>query len=217
MQFPKATRRLLSAYCLVHLIAAFVFVLLLSSMLRDVLIKQTHDKLDSMASLLAQQFDAADEADQDDILSSLSDSSGVTDVRVSLVSSDGTVVGGAAEGESLFSPELFEWSRNAKGPVSFRGDNGQRDVISAAHRIKSDDANTQFVLAETSAASLNQSIARIRFYLWLFAIGLGALMAAMMYYLSSSYLKPLLLFAKATRRVGEGKIQNHSCLSTAKR
>ena len=204
MQFPKATRRLLFGYGLIHLVLASILVLAISAMLREVMIRDTHDKLDSMASLMAQQFDAAPQTDQEALLSSLSANSSVASVRMSLVSSDGTVVGGAAVGESLFSPELFEWARNEKGPASFRGDDYQRDVISAAHRIKSAGKDAQFIFVETSANSLNQSVAKLRLYLWLFAIGLGILMSALMTYLTASYLKPLPLFAKAARNVGEG-------------
>lgn len=207
MKFPRATRRLLLGYLLVHVIAAVAFALLLTMMVRDRMVRDAHAKMESVASLVAQQVETHQKPiASSELLDQLSLSGKTSGMRFSLVSHDGTVVGDSQSDdlESIgVGPEMLAWAGDEQGNKVYRGSTDP-DLISVAQRIE-DDREIGFLRVQAPMDSISDAVATVRNYVWIFAVALGAAMVGLMTFLSSNYMEPLKLFCSAAKQVGEGK------------
>jgi len=220
MKFPRTVRRFLIGYLILHMLAAGIFVLVLSRISRNQMIAAAKSKMGAMTLLLAEHIEGLDDELADPKLPAHIQAIGdKSNMRVTLIQPDGTVVADSVTGDQDIGPhgtrsEVLTAKADGFGFSERYSATLEKQMLYFARRIGSNtQASAGYVRVATPAAKIKASIGSLQKYVWLFAISLGALTAILMSIFSARCMRPLSLFTGAARKIGVGDYQTSAGLS----
>ena len=214
MKFPRALRRLLLGYLILHLVAAGIFVLVLTQLVRNQLMRGTQSQMEAMTTMLVEHVNELDDdlnsATLPDHVMRIGDR---TQMRFTLITADGVVVADSITGTKDIGPhgsreEVLAASRDGVGFSQRHSDTLNQSMMYLARRFDpaagDSPANGGFVRVAVPMASIDKAVRSVQTYVWAFAVVLGGLTALVMAFLSSRFLRPLTLFSESARKIGDG-------------
>ncbi|MFK7767430.1 MAG: ATP-binding protein [Mariniblastus sp.] len=234
MKFPLALRRMLIGYLVLHLLAVGFFVLVLTYIVRNQMIRDAQSRMSTMTSMLSEHIsELKDEFDEDSLLDHLTRLGKKTDMRFTLIRNDGTVAVDSITGVRDIGPhgtreEILlakdeevgfseRYSTTLEKPMMYfarkyhlRAANDSaiqpnRENQSTFKSSPQPPIDPGYIRVAVPSVSINSAIRSIQAYVWVFAIALSALTAFIMAIFSARSLQPLTLFTQAARRIGVGK------------
>ena len=105
MKFPLALRRLLIGYLVLHILAAGIFVLVLTRIVRNQMIRDAQARMGAMATMLSEHIDELDDGINADSLNNhLKQLGEKTNFRFTLIRNDGVVVADSITGTRDIGP-----------------------------------------------------------------------------------------------------------------
>ncbi len=216
MKFPRAARRFLTGYLILHLLAAGFFVLVLTRLVRYQMKQATRAQLSAMTLLESEHLDQVGGGLRDDRLVAHVETIGKkTGMRFTLITDDGTVVADSIAGARDIGPhgtreEVLLAKKSQVGFSERYSATLDQEMMYCARQYQPSqpDRTGGFVRVAIPARSINAAISSIQGYVWMFAIGLSALTAFLMLLISAYSMEPLNMFSEAARRIGIGQYQN---------
>lgn len=214
MRFPRAMRRLLLGYLVLHLLAAGLFVFVLATMVRSQMVHDSKQKMDAVASLLIEHIDELEmklcDVSLPDYVQRIGQETGM---RFTLILVDGDVVADSATGVEDIGlhhtrEEVLE-SKDAGVGFSQRfSETLDTQMMYLARRFEAEPAsktgNSGYVRVAVPMAPVGAAVAKVQAYVIYFAIGIAALTGFLMAVYSSRQLRPLSEFASAAKQIGDG-------------
>ena len=217
MNSSRTLRRLLLGYLVIHLIAAGIFVLVLTGMLRNQMVRDARAKMDALASLLVEHVQGLDGTLNAPSLPDYVEAIGQkTGMRFTLITADGKVVADSSTGTRDIGPhgdreEVLIANKEGVGFSQRHSDTLNQQMMYLAKGVvgQGDDlGGSGYVRVAVSMGSISEAVSAVQRYVWAFALGLGALSAMLMAFLSATSLQPLTTFSEAARKVGEGDYES---------
>ena len=218
-RFPRALKRFLIGYLLLHLLAAVLFAGVVTSIVRNRMMAASKEKMNAMALMLREHlsetgFQSPQLAEH---VKRLGEETGY---RFTLIDSDGTVVCDSKTGTKDIGPhgdraEIIEARKMGQGfaerdsatlkmPMMYFALQASKEKPQQ-REPNSDIANEGFVRVAIPAVSINSAISSLQKYVWLFALLMGALTGLLMLFFSAKSLQPLSMFADTARKIGDGQ------------
>ena len=224
MKLPRTVRRFLIGYLILHMLAAVIFVIVLSRITRNQMIAATKSKMSAMTLVLAEHIEELDDGFENPGLPAhvkrVGEKSGL---RVTLIKSDGSVVVDSVKMDQDIGPhatrqEILSAQNNGTGFSERYSSTIEKPMMYFARRVQSNSesntgAITGYVRVATPAAAIKASIAAIQRSAWSFAILLGALTALLMSIFSARFMQPLAFFTGAAQKIGVGDYQTSTSLA----
>ena len=212
MKLPRTVRRFLIGYLILHMLAAVIFVIVLSRITRNQMIAATKSKMSAMTLVLAEHIEELDDGFENPGLPAhvkrVGEKSGL---RVTLIKSDGSVVVDSVKMDQDIGPhatrqEILSAQNNGTGFSERYSSTIEKPMMYFARRVQSNSesntgAITGYVRVATPAAAIKASIAAIQRSAWSFAILLGALTALLMSIFSARFMQPLAFFTGAAQTI----------------
>ena len=216
--------RFLIGYLILHLIAATIFVTIFSRATRQQMVKNTKDRMESLALIL--------QAHLQELPDGLRDKSAIpfvlklgrqTDFRYTVIDTDGNVLadsekGGEDIGLHSDRPEVIQAAKNEIGFSDRFSKTLQQPMMYLAIAYHPTDRNadsdstssvtTGFVRIAVSSVAINNTVRALQQSLWIYAVILGALTMALMALFTSISMQPLSDFSEAARNIGQGKFRH---------
>ena len=216
MGSSRTLRRLLLGYLILHLIAAAIFVLVLTGTLRNQMVRDAREKMDALASLLVEHVNGLDGKLNSSTLPDHIEKIGKkTGMRFTLITSEGNVVADSTTGTRDIGPhgtreEVLIAKQDGVGFSQRHSDTLGQQMMYLAKQTddEADLAGGGYVRVAVPMGSISAAVSSVQRYVWAFAIGLGALTALLMAFLSANFLKPLASFSEAARKIGEGDYES---------
>ena len=213
MRFPRAVRRLLVGYLIIHLLTAGFFVLVLTRMVRNQMIRDAQAKMAAMTTMLAEHIRELPNGIADSNLHAhLIRLGRETDMRFTLITSEGVVVADSITGTQDIGPhgtreEVLLAKNQGVGFSQRFSDTLNQPMMYLARSFEPSSANQAggFVRVAVSGVSISTSIANIQKYVWLFAVALSAIAVFLMAMFSARSMQPLALFSQTARQIGVGQ------------
>ncbi len=214
MKFPLALRRLLIGYLVLHILAAGIFVLVLTRIVRNQMIRDAQARMGAMATMLSEHIDELDDSINADSLNNhLKQLGEKTNVRFTLIRNDGVVVADSTTGTRDIGPhgtreEILIAKRETTGFSQRYSDTLEKPMMYFARTYVAPDNSENsggFVRVAIPSDSIAMAIGSIQAYVWTFAILLSALTAFLMAIFSARSMQPLTFFSQAARRIGVGQ------------
>lgn len=220
MRLPRALRRLLIGYFVLHLATASIFVLVLAWIVRNQMVRDTRARMSAMTTMLAEHVDGLEQGLNDASLPRQLEILGEkTNMRFTLITDDGVVVADSKTGTQDIGPhgtreEIRIAKNNGVGFSERYSSTLDQQMMYLARAYQPSDARLEnsdairpggFVRIATPADSINSAIRSIQVSVWLFAASLGGLTALLMTLFSERSMRPLTLFSKLARRIGDGQ------------
>ena len=223
MRFPRALRRLLLGYLVLHLLAAGIFGLVLTRILQNQMKRDTRARMAAMTTMLAEHVDGLPEGLNDSSLPRhLKVLGEKTKMRFTLVNAAGTVLADSETGTKDIGPhgtraEILIAKENGVGfSERFSSTLDQRMMYCARAYQPAFRDDSQLPLADrqggivriaTPTETINAALRPVMIYVWIFAVSLSLLTAFLMAIFSERSMRPLALFSKLARRIGMGKYE----------
>jgi two-component system phosphate regulon sensor histidine kinase PhoR len=226
MRFPKALRRLLLGYVVLHLLAAGLFVFGLATLVRSQMVQGAREEMEAVASLLIEHVNELDLKLKDPSLPShLKRIGDETQMRFTLILEDGAVVADSDTGvrdigSHQTREEVLDAAKLGVGFSQRRSDTLDKQMMYFARRFKAESAadsassdqaandimteNEGYVRVALPMASISAAVGKVQAYVIYFAMGLMALTGFLMAIYSSRHLRPLSQFAEAAKQIGTG-------------
>lgn len=216
MKFPRALRRLLLGYFVIHLLAAGFFVAVLARVVRNQMMRDTQARMSAMTTMLVEHVGELDDGLSDSSLLPHVKSLGKqTGMRFTLITAEGLVVADSITGIQDIGPhenrqEILSAKDHGFGVSERYSSTLNKQMMYFARRIEpnaADEASSNggFVRIAAELDSINETIHSIQFYVWICAISLGGLTAFLMAVFSAQSMRPLSLFSALANRVGKGQ------------
>lgn len=213
MRFPRALRQLLFGYLILHLLTAGFFVLVLTRIVRNQMIRDAEAKMNAMTMMLSEHIDGFDSGLNDPTLPAHLERIGSqTGMRFTLITELGVVVADSITGTRDIGPhanreEIVAAKQDGTGFSQRYSNTLDKPMMYKARQFKpTRESNAVgFVRVAVPSVSISTAIRSIQTYVWIFAIALSTLTAFLMTIFSARSMAPLSLFAEAARRVGDGK------------
>lgn len=222
MKFPRTVRRFLIGYLVLHMLAAAIFVIVLSRITRNQMIAAARSKMSAMTLVLAEHVEGLNDGFEDnDLPAHVKRVGDKSKMRITLIKSNGAVVADSVTADRDIGPhatrrEILAAQAEGTGFSERYSSTLDKPMMYFARRIES-QPNTEsiagYVRIATPAATINASIAAIQKYVWLFAISLGALTALLMSIFSARSMQPLAFFTGAAQKIGVGDYQTSTSLA----
>jgi len=217
MNSSRTLRRLLLGYLILHLIAAGIFVLVLTSMVRNQMVRDSRARLDALASMMVEHVEQSeDKLAAPDLADYVQHIGSETQTRFTLITSEGDVVADSTTGTRDIGPhgtreEVLAAKQSGVGFSQRHSDTLNQPMMYLAKKFGDvDSSDGGYVRVAVEANSIESAVGSVQRYVWTFAVALGALTAMLMAWLSSSYLKPLETFSQAARKIGKGDFESVS-------
>ena len=214
MKFPLALRRLLIGYLILHILAAGVFVLVLTRIVRNQMIRDAQSRMSAMATMLSEHIDELDDGiNADNLNNHLKRLGNKTSMRFTLIRNDGVVVADSITGTRDIGPhdtreEVLIAKRKDVGFSQRYSNTLEKPMMYLASKYNSPNESENsggFVRVAIPSVSISTAISSIQAYVWTFAILLSALTAFLMAIFSARSMQPLAIFSQAARRIGVGQ------------
>lgn len=221
MKFPRTVRRFLIGYLILHIIAAGIFVVVLSRIARHQMIAATQSKMDAMTLVLAEHIEDLDDGlGNPELPAHVKRVGDRSEMRVTLIKSDGTVLADSVTADRDIGPhatrrEILAAQAEGTGFSERYSSTLDKPMMYFARRIESGESSNGepteaiqgYVRVATPVATIKESVAAIQKYVWLFAAVLGALTALLMSMFSARVMRPLSSFTGAAQKIGVGDYQ----------
>ncbi len=212
MRFPKAVRRFLLGYLVLHLLAVAIFVLILTRITKNQMVHDARTRMRTMATMLADYVDRLDQGLNDASLPAMLKKIGQqTNVRFTLVNDQGTVLADSETGTRDIGPhgtreEVLLAKANGTGfSQRYSATLDQPMMYFASLYQPGDDHTGGYIRVAIPANSIDEAIGSLQRLIWLFAIGTSLLTASLMAVLSFRSMKPLSLFSASARQLAKGE------------
>ena len=215
MNTPRVLTRFLIGYLLLHLVAATVFVSISSRSTRYQMVKNTQDKMKSLALMLqahVQELPAG--LKNDSLVHHVLKLGQQTDFRYTVIDADGNVLADSEKGNQnigshLDRPEIIQSKTNQIGFSNRFSHTLQKPMMYLAipHHNADNEPASGFIRVAVPSGMINKSIHGLQRNLWTYALLLGALTTGLLTLLAFSALRPLKGFADAARNIGHGTLQ----------
>ena len=219
MNSSRTLRRLLLGYLILHLIAAAIFVLVLTGMLRNQMVRDARAEMEALASLLVEHVQGLDgKLNSPGLPEYIQEIGQETGKRFTLITDEGNVVADSTTGTRDIGPhgtrqEILIAKREGVGFSQRHSDTLDQQMMYLARRVDEEqDATGGYVRVAVSMVSISEAVSSVQRYVWFFAIGLGALTALLMAFLSARFLQPLSTFAETARKIGEGEYETRTTM-----
>lgn len=221
MRFPRALRRFMLGYLILHLLTAGFFVFVLTRIVRYQMIRDAQSRMSAMTTMLAEHIDELGDGLTDttlpDHLKRLGEK---TNMRFTLITTGGVVVADSNTGTRDIGPhgtreEILLAKANDIGFAERFSSTIEKPMMYFARAYhanppaQSTNVADGYVRVAIPALSINSAIGSLQKYVWLFAIFLGSLTGALMAIFSARNMRPLTLFSDAARRIGTGQYENN--------
>ena len=209
---PRVLRNFLIVYVLLHLIAAGLFVGLITGSISNMMTENLRGEMESMAIVLNQHVagleQKIDDATLPDFVVELGEK---TSFRFTLIDENGTVVADSETGTRDIGshadrPEVLQATTEQAGFSTRYSKTLKTQMLYLATPLTSDEhpKGLGHVRVASKASESRSAILATQRYFWTFAIGLGLLTALLMAIFVSQSMKPLGQFSDAARRIGVG-------------
>lgn len=213
MRYSRVVRRFLLGYLVLHLLTAGFFVFVLTRIVRNQMIRDARAKMETMTTMLELQLLERPQGLKDpelvDFLKRLGEQ---TEMRFTLITSDGNVVADSITGTQDIGPhgtreEVLAAKQEGLGFSQRYSNTVNRPMMYLARSYVPSDSTQDggFVRVAVPSESINAAIADIQKYVWIFAIAIGTLTAFLMAIFAAQSMQPLSLFSQAARRIGVGQ------------
>ena len=224
MRFPRFLRRFLIGYMILHVLAAILFVVVLSRMTRTQMINAAKGQMEAMASMLqAHISDLPDRLNDPSIVDHVKRLGKETEFRFTVISGGGVVLADSDTGKKDIGPhgnrpEIIEAQSSGVGfkqrfsktlqipmmylAIQFAPKTSASEDESVDENVRSDSVG--YIRLAAPAVSINNSISAIQKYILLFTLGVSLLTALLMLIFSARAMQPLQLFSDSARKIGEG-------------
>ena len=212
MRFPKAVRRFLLGYLVLHLLAVAIFVLILTRITKNQMVHDARTRMRTMATMLADYVDRLDQGLNDASLPAMLKKIGQqTNVRFTLVNDQGTVLADSETGTRDIGPhgtreEVLLAKANGSGfSQRYSATLDQSMMYFASLYQPADHQAAGYIRVAIPANSIDAAIGSLQRLIWLFAIGTSLLTASLMAVFSFRSMKPLSLFSASARQIAKGE------------
>ncbi len=222
MYFPRALRRFLAGYFVLHLIAAALFVWVLTTVIRNRMIADTRERLSAVAMTLRQHVSELPAGLNDQsLVEHLRQLGADTECRFTLIANNGTVVVDSETGTTDIGPHgnRSEIRKARSDGIGFSErysetlDVPMMYIAIPLQHTRSDNASASsdnqqpsgFVRVAVPASSINSAVGSLQRYAWSFALVVSLLTGFLMAMFSARAMQPLSQFATAARSIGTGR------------
>ena len=212
MRFPRAFRRFLVGYLLLHLLAVALFVFTLTRITRNQMIRDAQTRMGTMTTMLANHVDRVEGGLGSPSLLDMNKQLGEeTNSRFTLINTEGTVIADSVTELRDIGPhgtreEIVLAKANGSGFSERFSSTLNKPMMYLAKSYRSADSKEQagFLRVAIPAVSINSAITNIQKLIWIFAIATSLLTALLMAFFSARSMEPLNLFSETARRIGDG-------------
>lgn len=218
IRIPKALRKFLLGYFLLHLLAAGLLVWILTSLVRERMIEDARLRMTAMSQILIEHIGSLEQGFRDPRLPQHLKTLGLkTHYRYTLITQQGEVVcdsetGLANIGHHGDRPEVKNADQNGIGFSQRYSKTLEMPMMYLAlpyapGRVAANSSGTEkgFVRVAVPAVSINDAIQSLQAYVWIFTCFVSALTALIMTIFALRTLQPLSTFSDAARHIGEGR------------
>ncbi|MEE2825611.1 MAG: ATP-binding protein [Planctomycetota bacterium] len=216
-KIPKALRKFLLGYLLLHFLAAALLVWILTSLVRERMIADARLRMTAMSQILIEHIGDLDQGFQDETLPQHLKTLGMkTGYRYTLITADGIVTcdsdtGTEDTGFHGDRPEVMDAERHRLGFSERYSKTLEKPMMYLAlpyepgrNASRGSDRTTGYVRVAIPAVSINDAIGSLQAYVWIFTFFVSGLTALIMSIFASRTLQPLNLFSRAAKQIGEG-------------
>lgn len=207
---------------MLHLLAAALFVWVLTSVMRNRMVEDAQDRMSAVALTLRQHIAELPGGLHDrSLITHLKQLGTDTGCRFTLIDDDGNVVADSETGNMDIGPhgnrpEIRQARTDGTGFAERYSTTLELPMMYIAIPAApprsgnlSDLAATQqpsgFIRVAVTRASINAAVTSLQRYAWSFALAVGLLTGLLMAVFSARAMKPLSLFASAARSIGVGR------------
>lgn len=228
--YPRALRRFLLGYLLLHLLAAVLFAWVITSIARKRMMTASKEKMNGMALMLREHLSETDFV-QPKLAEYVTRLGEETGYRFTLIDDRGNVVCDSKTGTKDIGlhgdrEEIVEAERTGQGFAERESATLKMPMMYFAMRASDAKAGTEpspsvqsetdqgtsfkngFVRVAIPSVSINSAIGSLQKYVWLFTLLMGALTGLLMLFFSTKTLQPLGMFADAARKIGDGRYED---------
>lgn len=217
---PRVLRNFLFVYLLLHLIAAGLFVGLITGSISNLMTDDLRDQMHSMAIMLNQHVSGLEKKINDQTLPDhVLELGKKTPFRFTLINEHGTVVADSETGVRDIGPhgdrpEVLQATTEKAGFSTRYSNTLETQMLYLAVPLTSPEYPTGLghVRVASKASESRSAILAAQSYFWTFAIGLGLLTGLLMAIFASQSMKPLGQFADAARKIGVGDYESFPSL-----
>ena len=217
---PRVLRNFLIVYLLLHLVAAGLFVGLITGSISSLKTDDLRDQMQSMAIMLNQHVAGLGQKINDPTLPShVTELGKKTSFRFTLIDEHGTVVADSETGTRDIGshadrPEVLQATTEKAGFSTRYSKTLETQMLYLAIPLTSDQHPTGlgYVRVASKESESRSAIRAAQSYFWTFALGLGLLTGILMAIFVSQSMKPLGQFADAARKIGVGDYESFPSL-----
>lgn len=217
---PRVLRNFLIVYFLLHLVAAGLFVGLITRSISKLKTNDLRAQMHGMAIMLNQHVSGLEQKINAPTLPDhLAKLGQMTNFRFTLINENGTVIADSETGTRDIGshadrPEVLQATIENAGFSTRYSKTLETQMLYLAIPLTSDkypDGRGHVRVASKESTS-RSAILAAQSYFWTFAIGLGLLTAILMAIFTSQSMKPLGQFADAARNIGVGNYESFPAL-----
>lgn len=213
MRFSKVLGRFLLGYLALHLTAVAVFVLIFSSLTRQLMVADAQSRLKSMTSVLAAYLDSLPEGLHSPHLPEVLKRLSVENkVRFTLIGDDGQVAVDSETGTRDIGPhgtrpEILDAKKTGEGFAERFSSTVNQSMMYYAKVYEPSDTTLQpgLIRVAIPTQAMDAAISAIQRLIWWYAALPGVLVALLMAGFAALSMKPLNAFAALARRIGAGE------------
>ena len=204
--------KIFSAYVVLTLISAAVFVMILSARERRVIVQRVEQRLHDLAIVLrdetARDFGRASVGELQSKLESIAEQTGT---RITLVGAEGTVFGDSAKDPALMEnhrsrPELLEARQDGMGKSERRSPTLGIPMLYFAVRVGPRETPRGFVRVAMSMRSVNAQVMSTQHLILGTATIVGLIALAFTYFVVGRIIRPLTTLTHAAQMIADGKL-----------
>ena len=216
-QIPKALRKFLLGYLLLHFLAAALLVWILTSLVRDRMIEDARLRMTALSQILIEHIGELESGFQDSSLPQHLKTLGrKTQYRYTLITQKGVVVCDSETGIQDIGyhgdrPEVQMAQQNGFGFSERYSKTLEMPMMYLAlpylpsQSVSQPMTESRFVRVAVPAVSINDAIQSLQTYVWIFTFFVSGLTALIMSIFASRTLQPLSLFSSAAKQIGAGR------------
>ena len=217
---PRVLRNFLIVYFLLHMIAAGLFVVLITGSISNRMKENHREQMQSMAIMLNQHVSGLDQMINDPtLLEHVAELGRKTNFRFTLIDENGTVVvdsetGNRDIGSHADRPEVLQATIEKAGFATrySRTLETQMQYLAIPLTSAEHPNGRGHVRVAAKESESRSAILAAQNYFWTFAIGLGLLTGLLMVIFASQSMKPLGQFADAAHKIGVGDYESFPSL-----
>ncbi|MEM9943521.1 MAG: ATP-binding protein [Planctomycetota bacterium] len=218
----RAAQKFVFGYLILHLVAAGIFVAVLSRVLRNQMVLNAESRMMTMVTMLEGHInglpDTIDDKSLPQYLKTFGDQ---TKLQFLLTDVQGNVTA-ASKSSSLpvldsvgNQPEIIQAGRESWGIVVRESEIYRSRWIYVARKFTDplQGSDVGYIRVSSPMSPIEKAVVSVQTYLWIFAIIVGALTALVTAAFTMKSMKPLTLFSQAARKIGIGDYSGSPSIS----